>query len=150
MKPTVFLRVASVLTFLHAVLHTIGGVFGKVPAGPAAVAVAAMKFNQFPVMGHMRSFWEFYRGLGLATTISLTCESIIFWQLASLAKSGSHQLRPILFTFSIAYAALAVNSHAYFFFGPVVAEILIVACLSMAILTARAPDRSFSVAAQQV
>jgi len=46
-KPVVFLRIASVLTLIHAVLHTIGGVFGSVDPGPAAVAVAAMKANQF-------------------------------------------------------------------------------------------------------
>jgi hypothetical protein len=31
-----------------------------------------------------------------------------------------------------------VNSYAYFFFGPVVAEILIAACLGMAMVTAKA------------
>ena len=29
MKPVIYLRAASLLTLLHAVLHTIGGVFGK-------------------------------------------------------------------------------------------------------------------------
>jgi hypothetical protein len=33
MKPAIFLRIAAALTFIHAVLHTIGGVFGKVPPG---------------------------------------------------------------------------------------------------------------------
>jgi hypothetical protein len=47
------------------VLHTIGGVFGKVGPGPATTAVEAMKINQFLLMGQMRSFWDFYRGLGL-------------------------------------------------------------------------------------
>jgi hypothetical protein len=32
-KPVVFLRIASVLTLIHAVLHTIGGVFGSVDPG---------------------------------------------------------------------------------------------------------------------
>jgi hypothetical protein len=64
-KPSLFLRVAAVLTFIHAVLHTIGGVFGKVGPGHAATAVEAMKTNQFLLMGHMRSFWDFCRGLGL-------------------------------------------------------------------------------------
>ena len=41
-KPVVFLRIASVLTLIHAVLHTIGGVFGSVDPGTPAVAVAAM------------------------------------------------------------------------------------------------------------
>jgi hypothetical protein len=52
MKPVLFLRIAAVLTFIHAVLHTIGGVFGKPGTGPATVAVQAMKMNQFFLMGH--------------------------------------------------------------------------------------------------
>ena len=87
MKPTVFLRIAAVLTFIHAALHTIGGVFGKTGPGPATVAVQAMKMNQFLLMGHTRSFWDFYRGMGLGATISLTAEAVLFWQLGSLAKT---------------------------------------------------------------
>jgi hypothetical protein len=125
------------LTFIHAVLHTVGGVFGKVGPGPATVAVQAMKVNQFLLMGHMRSFWDFYRGMGLAATISLTAEAVLFWQLGSLAKSDAARLRPILAAFLVAYSALAVNSYAYFFVGPVIAEILIAACLGLTILTAK-------------
>ena len=136
-KTVVFLRIAAVLTFIHAVLHTVGGVFGSVGPGPASVAAAAMKANQFLVIGHMRSYWNFYRGLGLTVTICLTAEAVLFWQLGSLAKTDGRRLRPILITFLIAYAVLAVNSNAYFFFGPVVAEILIAACLGAAIFSAK-------------
>jgi len=149
MKSVLFLRIASVLTFIHAVLHTIGGVFGKVGPGPAAVAVEAMKTNQFLLMGHMRSFWDFYRGLGLGATISLTAESILFWQLASLAKTDPHRLRPIMATFLVAYAAIAVNSYTYFFLGPVIFEILIVACLGLAIVTAKPQAAAYASAAQR-
>jgi hypothetical protein len=55
-KPVLFLRIAAVLTSIHAALHTIGGVFGKPGTGPATVAVQAMKVNQFLLMGHTRSF----------------------------------------------------------------------------------------------
>ncbi len=136
-KTTLFLRIASILTFIHAALHTIGGVFGKAAPGPATVAVQAMKANQFLLMGHMRSFWDFYRGLGLAATISLTSEAVLFWQLASIAKTDAGRLRPVIATFSVAYAVLALNSSNYFFIGPVIAEILIVACLGIAFLYAR-------------
>jgi len=136
-RTVVFLRIAAVLTFIHAVLHTVGGVFGSVGPGPASVAAAAMKANQFLVIGHMRSYWNFYRGLGLTVTICLTAEAVLFWQLGSLAKTDGRRLRPILITFLIAYAVLAVNSNAYFFFGPVVAEILIAACLGAAIFSAK-------------
>jgi len=138
-KPVLFLRIASVLTLIHAVLHTIGGVFGKVEPGPEATAVAAMKANQFLLMGNMRSFWDFYFGFALALTIFMTAESILMWQLASLAKTEARRLRPMMITFLVAYAVLAINSNTYFFIAPVITEILIAACFAVAIATAKAP-----------
>ena len=102
-----------------------------------------MKTNQFLLLGHVRSFWDFYRGLGLGATISLTAESIVFWQLASLAKTNVRRLRPILITFAFAYSIYAVNSFVYFFIGPVIAEILIVVSLGMAIVTAKSRSEAY-------
>jgi hypothetical protein len=137
MKPTLFLRIASVLTLIHSVLHTIGGVFSKPDPGPAAVAYRAMQGNQFLLMGHVRSYADFYRGLGLGVTICLTFEAIVFWQLGALAKTHARQIRPILATFVVGYLALTVNSWTYFFIGPVITEILIALCLGLAIYTAQ-------------
>jgi hypothetical protein len=137
MKPSFLLRIAAVLTFIHAVMHTIGGVFGESAPGPATTAVLAMKMNRFLVMGITRSFWDFYRGMGLGVTIFLTAEAIIFWQLGSLAKTDVRRIQPILITFLVAYFVLAVNSYTYFFLGPVIAEIFIGGCLAMAIITAK-------------
>jgi hypothetical protein len=137
MKPVIFLRVASILTLIHAVLHTIGGVFGSIDPGAAAVAVEAMKVNTFPLMGHTRSFWDFYRGMGIGVSISLTTECVAFWFLGSLAKRDAARLRPILATFAAGYLALSVNSYTYFFLGPVIVEILIAACLLFALFTAK-------------
>jgi D-alanyl-lipoteichoic acid acyltransferase DltB (MBOAT superfamily) len=140
MKPTIYLRIASVMTFIHSVLHTIGGVFSKPDPGISATTWAAMKANEFTVFGLTRSYFMFYRGLGLGVTIVLTAEAIVFWQLGTLAKSDAARLRPVMATFMIAYLVFAVNSYAFFFFGPVVAEILIAACLGMAIATAKAGE----------
>jgi hypothetical protein len=137
MKPVIFLRIASVLTLIHAVLHTIGGVFSDAGPGPASIAVAAMKANEFVLMGHMRSYWAFYRGLGLGVSITLTGDALVFWLLGNLAKSDAARLRPIMATFLAAYLALAVNSQAYFFLAPVIVESLIAACLGLAIFTAK-------------
>lgn len=136
MKPVLFLRIASVLTFIHAALHTIGGVFGKVAPGPATVAAQAMRMNQFLAMGHLRSYWDFYRGLGLAVTIFLTAEAIVFWQLSLLAKTDARRLRSILAVFAAAYIVFAVDSYGCFFLGPVIAELLIAMLLGLAIVTA--------------
>jgi hypothetical protein len=62
MRPVIFLRIASVLTFIHAALHTIGGVFGGTAPGAQQVAVSAMKANEFVAMGVTRSYWNFTWG----------------------------------------------------------------------------------------
>jgi hypothetical protein len=137
MKPVIYLRAASLLTLLHAVLHTLGGVFGKPDPGPQQIAVAAMKANQFPLMGVTRSYWSFYMGMGLGVTISLTVTAIVLWQLSSLAKTDSYRLRPIYASFLAAFVALAVNSYVYFFPAPLVVELVIALCLGIAIFTSR-------------
>lgn len=138
MKPVLYLRIASVFTLLHAILHTVGGVFGKPQPGPAQTAVDAMKANTFPVMGAIRSFWAFYRGMGLAVTIFLVAVAIVLWQLSSLAKSYSHRLRPIYWTLLIAFLVMAADSYIYFFWPPIVVEIIIAICLALAIVASRA------------
>jgi hypothetical protein len=137
MKSAIFLRIASGLTLLHAAMHTIGGVFGKPAPGIGAATVAVMRANHVHALGVTRTYWEFYRGMGLAVTIFLTAEGVVFWLLGSLAKDDAAKLRPILWVFLIAYLVFAVNSYTYFFLGPVIAEILIAACLLGAIATAK-------------
>jgi hypothetical protein len=137
MKPTIFLRIASVLTLVHSAMHTVGGVFGKPAPGIGASTYAVMQANSFQVLGVTRSYAEFYRGMGLGITISLTAEGLLFWLLGSLAKQHSVELRPILWVFAAAYLIFAVNSYTYFFNGPVIAEIIIAACLLGAIVTAK-------------
>ena len=135
MKASLLVRTASVLAFVHAVLHTIGGVFGRVAAGPATIAVTAMKANQFAAFGNQRTFWEFYTGLGLAITIFLVMDSIVLWLLAPLVMSYPKQIRPVLVAFAIGYLVFAVVSFRFFFLGPVVVEFLIMVCLIAAVAT---------------
>jgi hypothetical protein len=137
MKPLVCLRIAAVLTFVHAVLHTVGGVFGKPGPGPERVAVSAMKANQFILMGNPRTFWDFYMGMGLCVSIFLTVAAIVFWQLSSISRTDSLRLRPIYAAFLVGFLALALNSWRYFFPAPVVVEILIAACLGVAIFSSK-------------
>jgi hypothetical protein len=136
-KPVTFLRIASVLTLIHSAMHTIGGVFGETPEGPASIAVAAMKANPFQFMGATRTFWEFHRGLGLALTIFLTVEGVVFWLLGSLAKRNAVDIRPILAVFALGYIGFSVDSLVYFFALPVIFEAVIAACLFAAVVSAK-------------
>ncbi len=139
MKPVIYLRIASILTLIHAVLHTVGGVFGKPVSTQAAMIAAQMRYR-FEVFGVMRSYADFYRGMGLAVTIFLTVDAVVLWVLASMARSDSARLRPILAVFCIGYIAITLNSLSFFFAGPVIAEILIVLCIAAAIVTASSSD----------
>jgi hypothetical protein len=136
MRTVIFLRIASVLTLIHAALHTIGGVFGGEAPGAQQATVAVMKANEFVAMGVMRSYWDFHMGLGLAVSVFLTVEAVVFWQLGSLAKTDALRLRPVMATFLIGYLGVAAVSYRYFFAGPVIAEILIALCLGLAIVFA--------------
>jgi hypothetical protein len=96
-----------------------------------------MKANRFELMGNVRSYWEFYRGMGLMVTIFLTFEAVVFWQLSSLARTDAKRMRPILATFAVAYLAMAVNSQIYFFLAPVIVEMMIAILLVLAFVTAK-------------
>src|SRR5664279_2630934 len=137
MKPTLFLRIAALLTLLHSASHTFNVVFGAPPPGAGEVAVAAMKANRFLVMGVTRSYWDFLMGLNLATTISLTIEAIVFWQLGTLAKADSFRLRPIYAAFMVGYLLMSVVTGTYIFAPPMIGEILIALCFGMAIYTSK-------------
>ena len=146
MKASVYLRIASVLTLIHAILHTVGGVFGKPAPGTAAMVVATMQANRFRVFGVTRSYGDFYLGLGI--TIFLLVGAVLMWQMAGLAKNDAARLRPMMATLMVGFLAFAVNSCLYFFLAPVIVEVLIALCLGLAMLTARsAPEVSRTAAA---
>jgi hypothetical protein len=88
----------------------------------------------------IRSYADFYRGMGLGITIALTMDAAVLWVLASMARSDSARLRPIMAVFCVGYIAFTLNSLTFFFSGPVIAEILIVLSIGAAIVTARSRD----------
>jgi dolichyl-phosphate-mannose--protein O-mannosyl transferase len=96
-----------------------------------------MQANQFLLLGAPRTYWMFLRGMGLAVTIFLTIEAVVFWQLGTLTKTHGRGVRPMLMAFVVAYLAMAVNSYEYFFLAPVITELLIAACLGMAFATVK-------------
>jgi hypothetical protein len=136
-SPTIWLRVASILTLIHAVLHTVGGVFGKPKHGSEEVALQeTMKAHQFLVMGSQRTYWDFFFGYGLILGVCLFVQGVLFWQLGEIAKSQPKLIRPILVTFILSFLATTLIAGRYFFIAPVVTEAIIAACLLGAYLKA--------------
>ena len=143
MKPTLFLRIASVLTFIFCALHTVGGVFGKPAPGVQTFVVQTMKANAFNFMGSQRTWWDFNMGYGLLLSVSLLIHAILFWHLGTLVKTEGVRLRMILALLCLEFAAQAPIAGRYFFLGPCISSILIAACLLAAFVTA---PRAFAIA----
>ncbi len=137
MKPTLFLRIASVLALIHCALHTVGGVFGTPSHGAEEIAVLeAMKSHRFAVMGSSRSYWDFFFGYGLFVSINLLIQGLLFWYLAAVAKTNSPWTRPIVALFFFNYVGMAILAWKYFFVAPAVTELLIALFLALAFATA--------------
>ena len=135
MKPPLFLRIASVLTFIHCVLHTIGGVFSPPSHGAEEIAVIdAMKSHRFDVLGSMRSYWDFFFGYGLFVALGLLIAAILFWQLSGFARNNAAFVRPIVALFFCNYVIMAIVSWRYFFIAPAITELLIAACLGISFI----------------
>ena len=139
-----FLKVASVLTVLHCIGHTIGGVFGvdAPPGTKEGAVVQAMKSNQFDVMGVTRSFWDFFIGFGLTISVSSLVQAVVFWQLAGLAKTEPRQIRPIIAAFLFANLGFAVLAWRYFFMPPLVGAVLTTIVLAVAYVGAGQGERA--------
>ena len=132
MKPTLLLRIASILTLVFCVAHTVGGVLSPPAPGAQTLAVKAMKFYSFNAMGAMRTFWDFHVGYGMLLAVVLFVQSVFFWQLSILAKTDTSRLRPIFALFALEFLAFAPIAAHYFFLGPAIVSLAIAACLAAA------------------
>ncbi len=137
MNATLFLRIAAVLTLLHCIAHTYGGVIAGPRHGAEQIAVLdAMKTHKFETAGSMRGYWDFYRGYALFVSLSFLAQSILFWQLASIAQTGASAIRGIIAVFFLEFVGFAVLAIRYFFLPALVVEILIALSLAAAFFTA--------------
>lgn len=139
MKPTLFLRIASILTLIFCAGHTVGGVLSPPAPGVQTDVVQVMKSGSFNAMGYTRTFWDFHVGYGILLTVTLLVQSILFWQLSILARTDAPRLRPILALFALQSLALAPIAVRYFFLGPGLISMAIAVCLAAAFYTAGAP-----------
>ncbi len=140
LKPHVLLRVASLLSLVHALLNTFAGLLSGTSGNPDEVAVLdAMKALQFDAMGSPRTYWDFYFGFGLFMTISLGLISALLWQLASLADAEPAIVRPFVGSFCVAFVGYAVVSGLYFFIAPLMLEVVVAAILGITYAKLRRP-----------
>jgi hypothetical protein len=137
MKTTAFLRLASILALLACLGHTYLFVSYVPVHGPdEIVVVTAMKIHRFSFGGYVHSYWELYFGYGLFVSIACLVESVLFWQLADLAKSNPRSIRRLLLPLIFGEAGYSILMVKYFFIIPIVVHISTTICLVLAFITA--------------
>jgi len=131
------LRIASALASLHAVMHQAGML--QAPTEPAEIAlVEAMHAYQANVMGSVRSYLDFFTGMGIYLTITLLCLAIVMWQVSRADPHVRQACRPLLLVIGLTFLAFAATSVKYFFIAPVAMQVLIAALVLLAWFTSRA------------
>ena len=107
MTTSLLLRIASVISLVFTAGHTLGGVQKWSPMGENEV-LKAMSIVRFDTMGANRSYLDFFMGFGWSISVFMLLQTVLLWQLASLARSNPALVRPMVAVFALATLASGV------------------------------------------
>jgi len=133
---TVLLRIASVISLIFTAGHTIGGLSQWSPMGDNPV-LKSMADVRFDTMGANRSSLDFFLGFGWSIGVFMLMETILLWQLASLAKTEPGRLRPMIAVIAVATVGTGVIAWRYIFPVPALFSAVLAIALGFAFVTAR-------------
>ena len=114
MTTTLLLRVASVISLVFTAGHTLGGLRKWSPMGENEV-LKAMTEVRFDTMGANRSYLDFFMGFGWSISVFMLLQTVLLWQLASLARSDPAHVRPMITVFGLATLASGVIEWRFIF-----------------------------------
>jgi hypothetical protein len=137
MSPKIWYRALAVVLAFFTLGHTIGTRHAITPAPQEAAVISAMQGYQVPVMGFMRTYWDFYRGFSVSITVLLAALAVIAWQLGTLGQRNPREALPLAITVLLACIGQAIISFAYFFTAPMVTSIASVVCAGAGLLALR-------------
>ena len=142
MTTTLLLRIASVISLLFAIGHTLGGLKKWSPMGDNEV-LTAMTNVHFDVMGANRSYLDFFMGFGWSLSVAMLLQTALLWEMASLARTDAVRLRPMIAAFALATLAGGLIAWRFIFPVPVLFSGVLLITLVAAYVMARneSPDR---------
>jgi hypothetical protein len=136
MSATLLLRIASVISFLFTAGHTLGGRKEWSPMGDNEV-LRAMKAVRFETMGASRTYYDFFMGFGHSLSVAMLLQSVLLWQLATIAKADTVSVRPMIGAFVVASGLGALVAWRFIFPLPAAFSLVLTACLAAAFVVAR-------------
>lgn len=136
MTTTLWLRISAVVSLLFTAGHTMGGLSRWSPTGDNA-ALQAMSTVPFETMGASRTYLDFFMGFGWSISVAMLLQTILLWQLASLARTDAVRVRPLIAVFALATAASGVIAWRFIFPLPALFSAVLVVCLIVAFAVGR-------------
>ena len=136
MTSTLLLRAASIISLLFTIGHTLGGRKQWSPMGGNDVLTAMTTFR-FDAMGANRSYLDFYMGFGWSLSVAMLLQTVLLWQLASLAQTEPARVRPMIAAFALATASGGVIAWRFIFPVPALFSGALVIVLAAAYWVAR-------------
>lgn len=130
-----FLRIASVISLIFMVGHTAGGLRKWSPMGDNEV-LRAMTAVRFDTMGANRSYLDFYMGFGWSITVAMVMQTVLLWQMASLARTDPASVRPMIAVIALATLASGVIAWRFIFPVPALFSSALVIALAAAYVVA--------------
>lgn len=113
-----------------------GGLRKWSPMGDNAV-FRAMTDVRFDTMGANRSYLDFFMGFGWSLSVFMLMQTILLWQLASLARTDPARLRPMIAVIALATVASGVIAWRFIFPLPAVFSGVLALALALAYVSAR-------------
>ncbi|HEX5184161.1 MAG TPA: hypothetical protein VFW19_13570 [Allosphingosinicella sp.] len=114
MTAKLMLRIASFISLLFALGHSLGGLNKWSPTGDNPV-LKAMTDVPFTIMGVRRTYLDLYLGLGWTLSVFMLLQTILLWQMASLAEADAARVRPMIAAFALATLAGGVLASVLIF-----------------------------------
>jgi hypothetical protein len=69
----------------------------------------------FDIMGANRSYLDFYVGFGWSLSVAMLMQTVLLWQMASLARTNAAGVRPMIAVIALATLAGGVVSWLFIF-----------------------------------
>lgn len=136
MTASVLLRMASIVSLAFTIGHTMGGRKQWSPMGANDV-LKAMTTVRFDTMGANRSYLDFFMGFGWSISVAMLLQTVLLWQLASLARADPAHVRPMIAAFALATVASGVIAWRFIFPVPALFSAALVIPLVAAYVVAR-------------
>ena len=136
MTTTLFLRIASVISLIFTLGHAAGGLRKWSPMGDNEV-LRAMTAVHFETMGTNRSYLDFYMGFGWYIAVAMVMQTVLLWQMASVARTDPASMRPMIAVIALATVASGVIAWRFIFPVPALFSSALVIALATAFVVAR-------------